>query len=178
MTSMEIMNLEELKILINKNDVGILFCFGASWISKAIQAKTRLNKKEKVPSHVAIIYKNFLYESTSQPAKLGNKTIPSGVRRYLLKDFFRLEKEKDTKYAFYPCEVDTNELEKYIHYPYGIDSIVDFLIKDESNGVSRGLICSQYGNKVTKIMDMDCPSPAVLYRFCNNKEELDDILQD
>lgn len=171
---MELMNIKELKTLINKGDTGLLFCIGTSLISKIIQAKTRLYPDEIVPSHVAIIKDGiFLYESTSQQAKLGNKTIPSGVRRYLLKDFYRLEKGKSTLYSFYPCEIDEKELEKYIHYPYGKDTIVDFLLRDGSDGVSKGLICSQYGNKVSHLMDMDCPSPAVLFRFINNETEED-----
>lgn len=169
---MELLNLNELKAIINKNDSGILFCIGDSFISKVIQSKTRLNKTEIVPSHVALIIDGtFLYESTSAEAKLGNKTIPAGVRRYLLKDFYRLEKNKNTTYAFYPCDIDRTELEKYIHYPYGKDIILDFLLKDGSNGVSKGLICSQYGNRVTHLMDIDCPSPAVLYREAIRLEE-------
>lgn len=177
---MDILILDDLKKLINKSDTGILFCFGNSFTSKMIQAKTRVNDKEIVPSHVALIINGtFLYESTSREVTLGSKTIPAGVRRYLLKDFFRLEKDKGTKYVFYPHDIDMRELEKHIHKPYGKDLIVDFLFKDGSDGVSRGLICSQYGNLVTKLIpDNPCPSPADMFRAMKRNEELDidDIL--
>lgn len=168
---MDILNITDLRKLISKNDSGILFCIGNSFISKIIQAKTRFNYKEIVPSHVALIVDGtYIYESTSQDSKLGNKTIPAGVRRFLLKDFYRLEKDKETKYAFFPVELDRIELEKYVHYPYGKDIILDFLLKDGSNGVSKGLICSQYANKVTKLLDEPCPSPAVMYRAVKKME--------
>ena len=93
---MDALTIAELKRLINKRDTGILFCIGKSFISKIIQAKTRHNIDEIVPSHVALIVDGtFLYESTSQDEKLGNKTIPAGVRRYLLKDFYRIEKAEE-----------------------------------------------------------------------------------
>ena len=40
-----------------------------------------------------------------------------------------------------------------------------------SNGKSKGLICSQYANKVTGIIDMPCPSPADLFRKVKTIEE-------
>lgn len=169
---MDILTIMDLKKLINKKDNGILFCIGKSFISKIIQAKTRRDINEIVPSHVALIIGGtFIYESTSQENKLGNKTIPAGVRRYLLKDFYRLEKKKETEYLFFPCDINERELEKYIHYPYGKDIILDFVLKDGSNGESRGLICSQYANKVTNVIDMPCPSPADMYRKVKNMEE-------
>lgn len=169
---MDILTITDLKKLINKKDTGILFCIGKSFISKIIQAKTRRNIDEIVPSHVALIVDGtFLYESTSQDEKLGNKRIPAGVRRYLLKDFYRIEKNKDTEYLFFPCEINRKELEKYVHYPYGKDIILDFVLKDGSNGESRGLICSQYANKVTSIIDMPCPSPADMFRKAKAMEE-------
>lgn len=143
---------------------GLLFCFGTSFVSKIIQAKTRENKSEVVPSHVAIIAGNFLYESTSQSEKLGYKRIPAGVRRYLFKDFLRTEKKKNTLYYFYECPIDMELAEKYIHYPYGKDIIVDILFTDGSEGDSRGLICSQYGNLCAHIMDEPVVTPAELYR--------------
>lgn len=171
----DILNLNELKTLIHKGDTGLLFCIGKSLISQIIRAKTRLDTNEIVPSHVALIVNGeFLYESTSNSAKLGNKHIPAGVRRMLLADFYKLEKLKETEYYFYPCTLDIKDLEKYVHFPYGIDSIVDFVLKDGSDGVSRGLICSQYANKVAHIMDNPCPSPAVLYRYVRSSEDLFD----
>lgn len=158
--------LEKLKenLKLYKNPEGILFCFGESFISKVIQMKTRNSKSEIVPSHVALIYNGFLYESTSAPEKVGSKRIPSGVRRYLLADFFKMEMTKATTYFFYDVALPEKVLEKYIHLPYGKDTIVDFLIKDESTGDSKGLICSQYANLVTKLLDKPCPNPAEMYR--------------
>ena len=174
----DFLNIKELKTLINKRDTGILFCVGTSFISKLIQFKTRTSKTEIVPSHVAIIKDGtYLYESTSQLATLGRKTIPSGVRRYLLSDFYKLEKDKSTLYYFHPCELDEKRLEKYIHYPYGVDTIVDFALKDGSDGISKGLICSQYGNLVTRLMDKECPSPADLFRCILTLEDNLDVLQ-
>lgn len=162
----ELLNLDMLKALICKGDTGLLFCFGSSFISRVIQAKTKEYDEELVPSHVAMIVDGqFLYESTSAPEKLGYKRIPSGVRRYLLKDFFKLEKNKNTKYYFYPCDLLNSQLEKYLFYPYGKDTIVDFLLKDGSDGDNKGLICSQYANICSEILvDEPCPSPAVLFR--------------
>lgn len=167
----ELLTLDMLKAIITKGDTGLLFCFGTSFISRVIQSKTKEYDKEVVPSHVAMISNGeFLYESTSASEKLGNKRIPAGVRRYLLKDFYKLEKQKETKYYFYPCELDSNQMEKYLFYPYGKDIIVDFLLKDGSDGDSKGLICSQYGNICSKILEESCPSPAVLFREIRSKE--------
>ncbi len=156
---------ETLEEIPKENRQGILCCFGNSFISKVIQHKTRENKDEIVPSHIALIYKDCLYESTSAPERVGNKRIPSGVRRYLLKDFYKMEYDKNTKYYFYSMKLPLNRLDKYIHLPYGKDTIVDFLIKDKSTGDSKGLICSQYANFVTKILKNNlCPNPAQMYR--------------
>ena len=169
MSDERLLTIKELKQLITKHDTGLLFCFGTSLISRIIQAKTKLNNKEVVPSHVAIIYQGkFLYESTSQAQEYKNKTIPAGVRRYLLTDFYNIEKDKGTKYYFFPCDIYEHELEYYVHYPYGKDLILDFLLTNGSDGVSDGLICSQYANKCSELMEMKCPSPAVLYRFVTN----------
>lgn len=76
----DLVSLDILKASILKSDTGLLFCFGTSFISRVIQAKTKLYDEEQVPSHVAMIVNGqFLYESTSAPEKLGNKRIPSGV---------------------------------------------------------------------------------------------------
>ena len=167
----ELLTLDMLKAIITKGDTGLLFCFGASFISRVIQAKTKEYDEEVVPSHVAMISNGeFLFESTSAAEKLGNKRIPAGVRRYLLKDFYKLEKTKETKYYFYPCKLDANQMEKYLFYPYGKDIIVDFLLKDGSEGDSRGLIWSQYGNLCSKILEEPCPSPAALFREVRSKE--------
>lgn len=167
----ELLSLDTLKALICKGDTGLLFCFGNSFISRVIQAKTKEYDEELVPSHVAMIVDGqYLYESTSAPERLGYKRIPSGVRRYLLKDFFRLERDKNTEYYFYPCDLFSSELEKYLFYPYGKDTIIDFLLKDGSEGDSRGLICSQYANICSEILeDEPCPSPAVLFREIRSK---------
>lgn len=159
-------DLDKLKEILQSKKIcrGILFCFGDSFISKVIQLKTRKTKDEIVPSHVAMIYDNILYESTSAPEKVGVKRIPSGVRRYLLKDFYRLELGKSTKYLFFDYALSLKLLDKYVHLPYGKDTIVDFLIKDESVGDSKGLICSQYANIVTHLLTQPCPTPADLYR--------------
>lgn len=159
---MEMLNIKNLRKIQGKT--GLLFCFGTSFVSKIIQAKTRADTSEIVPSHVAVIAGNFIYESTSQSSNLGYKKIPKGVRRYLFKDFLRLERKKDTMYYFYECKIDMEVAEKYIHYPYGKDIIVDILFTDSSEGDSRGLICSQYGNLCANIMDIPVPTPAELYR--------------
>ncbi len=168
----ELINISELKHLL-KNETGLLFCFGTSFISRIIQLKTRLDENEIVPSHVAVVLNGkFIYESTAAQDKLSTKTIPAGVRRYKIQDFYRLENGKDTKYFFYPYEnINLDKLETYVHYPYGKDTILDFVLKDGSDGVSKGLICSQYANKVSGLMDMECPSPAVLYRYVLSLEE-------
>nr|DAQ09846.1 MAG TPA: hypothetical protein [Caudoviricetes sp.] len=162
----KLLSLDTLKALIRKSDTGLLFCFGNSFISRVIQAKTKEYDDELVPSHVAMIVNGqFLYESTSAPERLGNKRIPSGVRRYLIKDFYKLEKGKEAEYYFYPCNLLNLQLEKYLFYPYGKDTIIDFLLKDGSDGDSKGLICSQYANICSDILkDEPCPTPADLFR--------------
>lgn len=147
-------------------EVGLLFCIGKSMVSQIIQAKTRKYKKEIVPSHVAIINGEFIYESTTEVVNVEgtSKTIHSGVRRWLLSDFIKAEQKKETEYAFFPCYVNMKKLEQYVHYPYGKDTIVEFLFKDEAQGDSRGLICSQYANICTNFIDAPCPSPAELFR--------------
>ena len=175
----DLLTLEELKKELKNQSNGLIFCFGSSFISRVIQSKTRLYKDEAVPSHVAMLVNNkFLYESTSQPEHVGDKTIPAGVRRYLLEDFLKSEKKKLTKYYFIPIGIISGEAEKYIHLPYGKDIILDFLLRDGSDGDSKGLICSQYANLCTRVVDESCPSPAVLLRkLVNNCNEnnLDDV---
>lgn len=172
MSELTLFNSVGLRSLINSQDVGLLFCFGKSMISKIIQAKTRIDNYEVVPSHVAVVFNGYIYESTTEVVHVNNKTIPSGVRRWQLKDYFKSEKKKETEYYFYPTVIYIDELERYVHYPYGKDTIVDFLLQDGSDGVSKGLICSQYANRVTKLMAKDCPSPAELFRYCRKLEDV------
>ena len=168
-----LLNITELKEAIREQHSYLLFCFGTSLVSQIISVKTRKNKTEIVPTHVALIIDGeYIYESTSQPDTLKNKTIPAGVRRYLLEDFYSLEKNKNTKYYLYDVtnNFDPDALERYIHYPYGKDTILDFVLRDGSDGVSKGLICSQYANKVTNILNKACPNPAELYRKIKKME--------
>lgn len=174
---MQPINIQDLKKELNKiNPIdrqGILFCIGTSFISKVIAAKTRQQNDDIVPTHVAIIKGSFLYESTSSAEKVGYKKIPAGVRRYLLTDFYKIEKNKDTTYLFYKVDLNMSELEKYIHRPYGKDIILDYLLKDGSDGDSRGLICSQYANLVTNLIDAECVNPVELYRKVKEIKEYD-----
>lgn len=162
----DLMNLPDLKDYIaNCHYDGILFCFGTSFISKLIQARTKVNPKEIVPSHVALTYGDFLYESTSNEERVGKKTIPAGVRRYLISDFFKAEQAKQTYYAFFPAVINILTAEEYIHYPYGMDIILDYALKNGSKGSKSGLICSQYGNRVTRLIpEKDIVTPAEMYR--------------
>lgn len=166
---MNVYTIQTLKKALDKIDPldreGLLFCIGTSFISKVIDVKTREEDDDIVPTHVAMIKGSFLYESTSASEKINNKKIPAGVRRYLLTDFYKLEKKKDTEYVFIPTPLWVTELEKHIHRPYGKDIILDYLLKDGSNGDSKGLICSQYANLVTRLIDKDCVSPVELYRI-------------
>ena len=168
---MEILNLQDFKEYLQYlkdtgfDSDGIIFCFGTSLISRIIQAKTRLNSKEIVPSHVALKIGEFLYESTSAPEKVGKKTIPPGVRRYLLTDFFKAEYTKQTDYAFFPCKLSSVLADEYVHLPYGKDIILDYVLRDGSSGSKNGLICSQYGNRIARlILNKDVVTPAELYR--------------
>lgn len=149
----------------HKPYAGLLFCFGSSFVSKIIQAKTRKSDEEDVPSHVAMIFQDHIYESTTEEVQIGYKKIRGGVRRWLLSDYLKAEVYKQTRYAFYPLDyLNDAEADKYIHLPYGKDIILDFLLKDGSNGESHGLICSQYANLITKLLRKKCPNPAELYR--------------
>lgn len=175
-----LLSLDDLKRCVKKGYNGVLFCFGKSFISQIIMAKTRLTKDEFVPSHVAMIVDGtYLYESTSAIERVGNKTIPAGVRRYLLKDFYKAERKKDTQYLLYDTDLPLDKLEKYIHLPYGKDTILDFVLRDGSDGESKGLICSQYANIVSQILpSVNCPSPAQLYRQAFKKEDLNIYYED
>lgn len=160
------LTIDDLKRCVKRGYNGILFCFGKSFISQLIMAKTRMYDNEQVPSHVAMIVDGqFLYESTSATEKIGKKTIPAGVRRYLLSDFYKAEKKKDTDYLLYDIELPKEELEKYIHMPYGKDTILELALRDGSDGESKGLICSQYANLVCQLLpNMKCPTPAQMFR--------------
>lgn len=163
----EFKNSNELKIFLNKQTngfEGLVFCFGTSFISRLIQMKTRKYKTEKVPSHVAMVYKGYVYESTTDSVRINNKRIPQGVRRWQLEDYLKSEAEKDTSYEIYSTELDEQLLEHYVHYPYGKDTILDYLLKDGSDGESYGLICSQYANYCCKEINAPCVTPAELYR--------------
>lgn len=172
-----LMDIHELKVIITQKDRGILFCFGTSFISQLIQAKTRLYPSEIVPSHVAIIYDGYIYESTTDDVRVNNKHIKSGVRRWQLKDFFKSETSRNTLYYFSNnVTLDLKKMEHYIHYPYGKDTIVDYLLTDDSKGDSKGLICSQYANLCSKLIsNKDCVTPAELYRKIK-EIETDDVL--
>lgn len=170
MIELKLMNIYDLEYFIydefDNTTTGVLFCFGTSLISRIIQAKTRLNKHEIVPSHVALLTKNFIYESTTGEEHIDNKYIRQGVRRWLISDFIKAEKSKLTKYIVIKHPVDIWKANQYIHLPYGKDIILDFLLKDGSNGDSKGLICSQYANKcIEPHSPLACPSPADLLRI-------------
>lgn len=169
MTEYKLMNIYDLIEHLNnqsKFKQGLLFCFGTSFISKLIQAKTKNNPNELVPSHIAMIVGNHVYESTTSTEKVGYKKIKGGVRRWLLDDFFEAEKSKLTRYIFIPEVVWEHICEEHVHLPYGKDTILDFVLKDGSDGDSHGLICSQYANLCIKYpMKSLCPSPAELMRF-------------
>lgn len=157
---------DELKKNITPEKYGLLFCFGTSFISRLIQAKTRLHPYEQVPSHVAVIFGNYIYESTTEVVKVNKKTIPAGVRRWLIADFIKNEKKKDTQYFFYPMIVHLDMAEQFVHYPYGKDIILDYLLRDGSDGSKNGLICSQYANKVVgQPINQEVVSPAELFRW-------------
>ena len=152
---------------------GLIFCFGKSIISRLIQAKTRLDLTELVPSHVAMYKGDYIYESTTDRVKIGHKTIPAGVRRWQLDDYVKSEKRKDTDYNIVPVHLDLDSLEGYVHYPYGIDSILDYILKDGSDGESDGLICSQYANLCCKAIDAPCVTPAELARHYHKTERVE-----
>lgn len=172
-------NLDEFKKQVreNPNQSYICFAIGTSLISRIIAAKTREDDKEVVPSHAFMVIpckhsltstdmRTMVYESTSQDDKIGKKIIHGGVRRWLFEDWAKCERGKETLYATAPIfKVDVGQLEGNLHRPYGIDSIVQFLVKDASKGSKKGLICSEYANLVTHIIPNNpCPSPADLFR--------------
>lgn len=169
MIELRLMNIYDLEDFINDdmtdNERGVLFCIGTSFISRLIIAKTRKIKNEIVPSHVALLSKEFIYESTTGEAHVNNKYIRQGVRRWLTSDFIKAEKDKLTKYIFIRHNWDVKIADQYVHLPYGKDIILDFLLKDGSDGDSKGLICSQFVNKCINLKhQLACPSPADLLR--------------
>ncbi len=169
----ELFKANELRRNIYPNKYGLLFCFGTSFISKLIQAKTRQHPYEQVPSHVAVIFGNYIYESTTEVVKVNKKTIPSGVRRWLITDFIKNEKKKDTAYFFYPVILQLETAESFVHYPYGKDIILDYLLQDGSDGSKYGLICSQYANKVAgEPINQEVVSPAELFRWAINDNKI------
>lgn len=165
-------NIKSLKTILNmysktyaNNFEGLLFCFGTSFISKLIQAKTRLFVSEDVPSHVAMIKNDFIFESTTEEVKVHGKSINGGVRRWLIDDFYAAEKKKKTRYVLFPLKLDEATLEAHVHKPYGKDAIVDYLLKDKSKGSKNGLICSQYANLCCSLICEPCCTPAELFRM-------------
>lgn len=167
-----LLTIYELEDILNANGklchgFGILFCFGTSLVSQIIQTKTKIEDDEIVPSHALIIWGNSILESTTDKVHIHNKTIPAGVRCWMLKDWIDNEKRKLTKYYFYPTKsIDTLLAMDLVHLPYGVDTIIDFLVKNKSEGdKTHGLICSQFVNKCTKLSKQRCPSPADLYRI-------------
>lgn len=177
---MQLYNITELKQIVKKRKSYLLFCFGTSLVSQIIAAKTRKNSSEIVPTHVALIIEGcYLYESTSQPVHIKDKTIPAGVRRYMLDDFYNIEAKHNTMYDLFPIEsINYDELEYNVHKPYGKDTIVDFVLRDGSDGVSKGLICSQYANKVAELLTKSCPNPAELYRKVEKIRKQDELEYD
>lgn len=179
-SDINLLNIYELEqVLTNKlvgySGFGLLFCFGSSLTSKLIMAKTRLFDGEIVPSHVAMVYGGFVFESTTDEVKVDHKEIKSGVRMWLLKDYLKTEKNKLTKYYFY--RLDRSNFNKdmmldCLHLPYGKVTIVEFALKEKAEGTStHGLICSQYANKCTKLSKQRCPSPADLFRIVRDLEK-------
>ena len=167
-----LLTIDELRRILKDDDIGLLFCFGTSFISQIIQAKTRLYNGEVVPSHVAMIINDFIYESTTDEIDIGKKHIPSGVRRWLLSDFIKSEKKRNTLYYFSNAvEVHKDIAEQHIHRPYGKDTIIDYLLTDKSKGKSNGLICSQYVNLCTGLIGQSCVTPAELYREIKRIED-------
>ena len=167
-----LLTIDELKRIIKKDDRGLLFCFGTSFISQIIQAKTKLYPAEVVPSHVAMIIDNYIYESTTDEVDINKKHIPGGVRRWQLGDFIKSERKRDTLYYFSNIvPIDIQIAENNIHRPYGKDTIVDYLLTDKSKGKSNGLICSQYANMCTGIIPKSCVTPAELYRAIKKIEK-------
>lgn len=179
---MELLNIFELDELLKSKTKGIkyscfglLFCFGTSLISRAIQMKTREYDDEVVPSHVAILFGEYIFESTTSEEFVNHKKIHEGVRMWMIEDFIEAEKNKLTKYYVYKmsqAQFDVDNLMHNLHLPYGRDTIVDFVFKNKSNGdKTHGLICSQYANKCTKLSKQRCPSPADLFRIIKDLEK-------
>ncbi len=169
MQDCKLMNIYELEDYnedyMDSNSMGLLFCFGTSFISKLIMAKTRLYNNEIIPSHVALITKDLIYESTTSVEEVDNKTIRQGVRRWQMKDFIKVEKDKLTKYVYVPHKFSIQKADSLVHLPYGKDTILDFLLKDGSDGDSKGLICSQFANIcILNHHYKSCPTPADLFR--------------
>lgn len=171
---MELLNIYDLQEKLKGHSVkysgfGLLFCFGTSLVSKIIMAKTRKEDGEVVPSHVAMVFGEFIFESTTDEIHINDKEIKSGVRMWLLKDFIEAEKNKLTRYYFFNLnrnKFDKDTMVECLHLPYGKDTIIDFLLQDKSEGTNtKGLICSQYVNKCTKLSKQRCPSPADLFRI-------------
>lgn len=177
MCDIELFNIYDLEQIFTKkgkrppHGFGIVFCFGTSLISRIIQAKTRIEENEVVPSHVLMVWGNSVLESTMEVVKINHKKIPSGVRCWRLSDWLSSEKDKLTKYYYFETkDLNIDTATDLVHLPYGKDNIVDFLLKDKSEGDrTHGLICSQYTNRVAKLSKQRCPSPADLYRIVLEK---------
>lgn len=168
MNTIKLMNIYDLEDFIEDMSLdskGVLYCFGTSLVSRLIQAKTRRNPNELVPSHVALLSRRIIYESTTSEVEINNKHIRAGVRRWQTDDFINSEKSRLTKYIFLPNPWSSESADLFVHLPYGKDTIVDFLLKDGSDGDSKGLICSQFANMCIRYKhNLKCPTPADLFR--------------
>ena len=125
---------------------------------------------------LSAIIDNHIYESTTDAVSVDHKNIKSGVRRWMIDDYIKSEYKKQTNYAVYNMEdlINKEIADSYIHLPYGKDTILDFLLKDGSEGESHGLICSQFTNLVVQLLpEKKCPTPADLYREVLRLDSMD-----
>lgn len=141
------MDIEQLDI--TRTYVGLQY--GNSAIAKRIAKHTKQYAPDSplIPTHVmAMVFRLgewWVYESHLKAhKKLG---IPSGVRRYKLSTWLKIEKVNEFK--FYPIKVSLKSLEEYIGLPYGVGDIKNLLKASifKNNGKQKdkfGLICSEY----------------------------------
>lgn len=175
----------------NKLDKRSKYClleYGTGLIAKQIKrfSKEYCPNTEEIPTHVAMAVFRlgswWIYESHAKAQK--EFGIPSGVRRYKLEKWLKVENPE--KFKAFKVQLDFKEMEEHIGESYGIGDIKALMHAaiHHTNGKQKdrkGLICSEYFalcckdlRKYFKELPCWCITPAHIqyYLIQTNKKEV------
>ncbi len=137
--------------ILDKRRTYIGLQYGTSFIANKIRkySKEYAPNSKEIPTHVLAFKYRFgtwwIYESHMDAHK--DMGIPSGVRRFKLELWLKIEKQSEFK--IYPMKFSIKKLEDYIGQSYGTGDIKELMKASifKSNGKQKnrqGLICSEY----------------------------------